>query len=371
MPSVREAAVPLYGTVGAAVRIAVTAPDHLWSAGSTAATVQGVNGVLVQTFAESFVGNTATFTLSAAQTAAMGKGVWLWALGVGDIYWLGGRFTLNYPGEGLSLVDSYSAVTVAVDGLLVEVSVLGTGGAGGGTDAEVVRDTIAAALVAGPNVTITPNDAGDTITISSSGGGVTDPEVVRDTMGSALVAGSNVTITPNDAGDQIVIASIDTNTTDPEVVRDTIGSTLVAGANVTISVNDAGDTITIAATGGGGSTDVEVVRDTIAAALVAGTGVTITPNDAGDTITIAATGGGTVSSEDVQDIVAAMVAANPGGISFEYADNGTGTGTLAVYPTIATGTVRPAHREGLLFYDETLDPPYVALEARVTALEGP
>lgn len=40
-------------------------------------------------------------------------------------------------------------------------------------DAEAVRDTIAAALVAGTGVTIAPNDAGDTITISASGGAFT------------------------------------------------------------------------------------------------------------------------------------------------------------------------------------------------------
>ena len=37
--------------------------------------------------------------------------------------------------------------------------------------AETVRDTMGAALVAGSNVTITPNDAGDTITIAATGGG--------------------------------------------------------------------------------------------------------------------------------------------------------------------------------------------------------
>lgn len=36
------------------------------------------------------------------------------------------------------------------------------------TDPEVVRDSIAAALVAGSDITITVNDAGDTITISSA-----------------------------------------------------------------------------------------------------------------------------------------------------------------------------------------------------------
>jgi len=81
-----------------------------------------------------------------------------------------------------------------------------SGAAGGGLDAEGVRDTMAAALVAGSNVTITPNDAADTITIASTGGGLT-AEDVRDTIGSALVAGSNVTITVNDPSDTITIAS--------------------------------------------------------------------------------------------------------------------------------------------------------------------
>lgn len=47
----------------------------------------------------------------------------------------------------------------------------------GGLDAEGVRDTVAAALVAGPNITITPDDAADTITIAAAGGGGTSGPV--------------------------------------------------------------------------------------------------------------------------------------------------------------------------------------------------
>jgi len=100
-------------------------------------------------------------------------------------------------------VNRSGATTGQVPALQADGTLAFTTVAGGTTDPEVVRDTIAAALVAGANVTITPNDAADTITIAAT----TDPEVVRDTIGTALVAGSNVTITPNDAGDTITIAA--------------------------------------------------------------------------------------------------------------------------------------------------------------------
>lgn len=110
---------------------------------------------------------------------------------------------------------------------------------------EQVRDVIGAALVAGTGMTVTVNDAGDTITLASSAG-YTD-EQVRDVIGAALVAGTGITVTVNDAGDTITITSSVSAYTD-EQVRDVIGAALVAGTGVTITVNDGADTITIDAT---------------------------------------------------------------------------------------------------------------------------
>lgn len=69
-----------------------------------------------------------------------------------------------------------------------------------------------------------------------------DAEYIRDTIGAALVAGSGALINVNDPADTITISA------DPEFIRDTIGATLVAGTNIAINVNDAGDTITISTT---------------------------------------------------------------------------------------------------------------------------
>ena len=80
--------------------------------------------------------------------------------------------------------------------------------ASGGLTSEQVMDTIAAMLVAGTNVTLTYNDAANTLTIDSTGGGGgLTAEQVMDTIATMLVAGSNITLTYNDAGDSLTIAS--------------------------------------------------------------------------------------------------------------------------------------------------------------------
>jgi hypothetical protein len=76
-----------------------------------------------------------------------------------------------------------------------------------GLTAEDVRDIIGAALVSGTNVTVTPNDGSDTITIAATGSSGPTDEQIQDMIASFLQNGTNVTLTYNDAGNQLTIAS--------------------------------------------------------------------------------------------------------------------------------------------------------------------
>lgn len=69
---------------------------------------------------------------------------------------------------GTQLASTISDFDTAVDARVVAGI---TGKLDTSTAPELIRDTMQTALVAGANVTITPNDAGDTITIDATGGG--------------------------------------------------------------------------------------------------------------------------------------------------------------------------------------------------------
>jgi hypothetical protein len=69
---------------------------------------------------------------------------------------------------------------------------------GGGATAELIRDTMGAALLQAAGITITVNDPGDTITIAA------DVEAIQDVVGALIGAGTGVNggivVNYNDAG---------------------------------------------------------------------------------------------------------------------------------------------------------------------------
>ena len=93
------------------------------------------------------------------------------------------------------------AVRVAFETWLAEV-----GGGGSGLTTEQVQDLVAAMVRPGTGVTgWVYDDAAATLTLNvAAGGGSTDPEVVRDTIAAALI-GSNISVAANDAGDTITL----------------------------------------------------------------------------------------------------------------------------------------------------------------------
>jgi len=146
---------------------------------------------------------------------------------------------------------------------------------------ERVDDRVNALLVAGSNITLTYDDAGNTLTIAASGGGsgtVTEAfktisvsgqdNIVADSATDTLTvaAGSGITLTTNASTDTLTITNSGSASNSFETIAvsgqsnvvadsgtDTL--TLVAGSNMTITTNASTDTITFASTasGSGGS----------------------------------------------------------------------------------------------------------------------
>lgn len=167
-------------------------------------------------------------------------------------------------------------------------------------------------LVAGPdNIQIVYDPIGGTIEINGFHhhvhGDITDfIEAAQDAVAAAMVAGSNVTIVYDDALNTITISStgggggggggppfLSTDITDfNEAAQDAVAAALVAGPNVTISYNDVANTITISATGGSGGLPVGYVGAWEGGVTTGNTAATNTTNLNALIASTAATGGG-------------------------------------------------------------------------------
>jgi hypothetical protein len=87
--------------------------------------------------------------------------------------------------------------------------------------AEAVQDIVAGFLTQGTNVSLSYDDAGNTLTVNAAGGGGgLDAEAVRDAIGVALVGLGNINVTVNDAADTITITTTATVNSTDAALRD-------------------------------------------------------------------------------------------------------------------------------------------------------
>ena len=183
-----------------------------------------------------------------------------------------------------------SNVNISESGNTITISASGGGSEGISSLDGVSNDGGNIDLVAGSNVTITPDDANNKITISASGGG-SGGSITSVNAGDGLTGGgSSGDVSLNvAAGDGISVSadavSLNTTYTDARYVNEGQANSVTGSMiqNNTISAAKVSPNIVSSLDGvsnDGGNID-----------LVAGSNVTITPDDANNKITIAATGG--------------------------------------------------------------------------------
>lgn len=215
--------VSISGVVGYAVtlRIAATSDGgaYSWSLGSVAARVYGPGGIVRATFNESLDGTTLVLTLPGDTTTALGPGASVWTLDVGGEVWIGGRLSLDYPGNDVPAGDANQTIGVAVAPYTINVEVVGSGGSGGGggsTTSEEIVDAIASALVEGANVDLTYNDPLGQITIAVPGLGTA---AFTNTPAGGLVG---VTATQTLTGKTLTSPVVNGGTADGTTINDPV-----------------------------------------------------------------------------------------------------------------------------------------------------
>lgn len=201
---------------------------------------------------------------------------------------------------------------------------------------EAVDDRVSSLLVAGSNVTLTYNDAANTLEIGAASG-----------------SGSN------DRADHTGTQLASTISDFSEAVDDRVSSLLVAGTNLTLSYNDASNSLTINATGSNARADhtgtqaastisdfAEAVDDRVSSLLTEGDGVELTYDDGAGTLSVAMpylskrkTFAGLGLAEGSSDQASTLTSALAGLTAGDYIDGQGKTYRLASQATIPKGLV--------------------------------
>ncbi len=206
-------------------------------------------------------------------------------------------------------------------------------------------------LVAGSNVTITPDDVANTITISAAAGGAGDITAVYADDGLTGTATSGDAHVSVGAGDGIHLSSDAVAVNAAEIA----GEGLVEDGSNNLAVNAgtglqvSGDAVGLTSAYSSGSafdgrfvnegqansvTTAMVVPNVVSGVdgvtndggnidLVAGSNVTITPNDAANTITFSAAGGGGIGGSGTTNYIPKLTASTTIGNSIMYESGGT------------------------------------------------
>jgi hypothetical protein len=165
---------------------------------------------------------------------------------------------------------------------------------------EEIEDLFGNAIKAatGSPISVSYDDTAGTVEIDSSGA---SDEQIEDAVAGFLSGVNGITVTQDDANDTIKVDldqsvishdSIDQSTVSSddhhprytnEEVRDVIGAALNGGANISLAINDSGDSITINTS----ALNQEEVEDVVDGLLSPGTGITLSYSDAGGSLTVA------------------------------------------------------------------------------------
>lgn len=167
---------------------------------------------------------------------------------------------------------------------------------------ETVDDRVSQLLTAGSNITLTYNDASNTLTIASTGGGsISDGDkgdITVSASGATWTIDAGVIGTSKLGGDITTAGKALLDDADAAAQRATLGlgTAALEGAGYFAQASHTHVASSI--------TDFsEAVDDRVSALLVAGSNITLTYNDSANTLTIASTGGGGgVSDGDKGDI---------------------------------------------------------------------